>query len=769
MELSAAPARGAHIGGDGVASSGLDARALLSPLADLDQLVDVRVLPGRPGRQGQPTEPFDGALAEHPATEGLWRHQAMAIDLVRDGRPVVVATGTGSGKSRCFQLPIAEAAQRGHTALVVFPTKALAHDQRRAWAELALPGIVACTYDGDSDDDERTRARRDANVVLTNPEMLHYGLCANHDRWRRFLSRVRYVVIDELHALRGVFGSHVGNVIRRLLRLIRHHGGDPVPVACSATIGEPGALMRELTGVEATVIGDDAAPRPPLTLALWDTPVPPGGHRRISADVESARITAELIGNGLRTLTFCRSRRGAEQVALDVADRLGDGPPVRVYRAGLLPEERRIIEEELASGQLGGIVATSALELGIDVGGLDAVVLDGFPGTVSSFRQRIGRVGRTGRPALAVLVAGSDQLDRWMLRHPDQLLDRPAERVVANVDNPFVVLPHLACAAYELPLRPVDRRWWPAVIDDGVRHLVQEGYACVRNGRAVWQAPSTPAQRLSLRSDGGGSMRIVDTGLDELVGTVDAARVTGQLHPGARYLHQGRAYRVDVLDLDAGVVEVRPDDLDERTRTRRDHDLTILDVARTARLGELEVAVGTVRVTEQVLGYRRIDDRTGESLGEVDLELPASELVTTACWFTVDDETIGRSGVDAGELPGALHAAEHAMIGVLPLFTICDRWDVGGLSTARHGDTGRATVVVHDGHQGGAGVAELAFDRFEEWIAATIETIAECGCDDGCPGCVVSPKCGNGNEPLDKAAALRLLEVASASRGVVAA
>ncbi|MEM8902423.1 MAG: DEAD/DEAH box helicase, partial [Actinomycetota bacterium] len=437
------------------AADPLDAHDLLAPLADLDQLVGVHVLPGRTGRRAETARPFGDALGQHPASRGLWAHQARAVDLLRTGEPVVVATGTGSGKSRCFQLPIAEAARRGHTALVLFPTKALAHDQRRSWTDLELPGVVACTYDGDSDDDERTRARREANVVLTNPEMVHYGICANHDRWRRFLSRVRYVVIDELHALRGVFGSHVGNVVRRLLRLIRHHGGDPIPVACSATIGAPGALMRELTGVEATVIDDDAAPRPPVTVALWDTPIPPGGHRRISADVESARISAELIRQGLRTLTFCRSRRGAEQVALDIATRVDDSTPVRVYRAGLLAEERRVIEEELTSGELGGVVATSALELGIDVGALDAVVLDGFPGTVSSFRQRIGRVGRAGRPALAVLVAGSDQLDRWMLRHPDHLLARPAERVVANVDNPFVVLPHLGCASYELPLRPV--------------------------------------------------------------------------------------------------------------------------------------------------------------------------------------------------------------------------------------------------------------------------------------------------------------------------
>ncbi len=749
--------------------SPIDAAGLLSPIADLDQLVGVEVLPGRGGRTAPLSAPFEGPLAEHPAVGGLWAHQARAVDLLRSGEPVVVATGTGSGKSRCFQLPIAEAAARGHTALVIFPTKALAHDQRRAWTDLALPGVTACTYDGDSDDDERTRARRDANVVLTNPEMVHYGICANHDRWRRFLSRVRYVVIDELHALRGVFGSHVGNVIRRLLRLIRHHGGDPVPVACSATIGAPDALMHELTGVSATVVDDDEAPRPPITLALWDTPVPPHGRRRISADVEAARISAELIRSGLRTLTFCRSRRGAEQVALDIDSRLDGGQTVRAYRAGLLPEERRLIEEELASGALLGVVATSALELGVDVGALDAVVLDGFPGTVSSFRQRIGRVGRDGRPALAVLVAGSDQLDRWMLRHPEHLLARPAERVVANVDNPFVVLPHLACAAYELPLRPVDRRWWPEVIDDGVSELVRAGYACVRNGRAVWQAPSTPAHRISLRSDGGGQLRIVDVCVDELVGTVDAGRVAGQLHPGARYLHLGRAYRVERLDLDDGVVEVRPDALDERTRTHRDHELAVLDVSDRCRVAAVDVAVGMVRVTDQVLGYRRIADDTGETLGDVELDLPPTELVTTACWFTLADELVERAGVDGSELPGALHAAEHAMIGVLPLFTICDRWDVGGLSTARHSDTGLATIVVHDGHQGGAGVAELAYERFGEWLEATIETIAACACDDGCPGCVVSPKCGNGNEPLDKHAALRLLRTAAAHRDALAA
>ncbi|MEM9608485.1 MAG: DEAD/DEAH box helicase [Actinomycetota bacterium] len=733
----------------------LDARTLLAPLADLDQLVDVRVLPARPGQLGRLSDPFGGALADHPATAGLWEHQATAIDAIRGGEPVVVATGTGSGKSRCFQLPIAESVDRGHTAIVVFPTKALAHDQRRAWTALDLPGVVAATYDGDADTEERTWARRNANVLLTNPEMLHHAICVNHDRWRRFLSRVRYVVIDELHALRGVFGSHTGNVVRRLLRLIRHHGGDPSLVACSATIGDPAGLMHDLTGVDARVIDADTAPRPPLTVALWDTPVPPGGHRRISSSTEAARVTAELLRSRLSTLTFCRSRRGAEQVALDIGARLPDGPEVRAYRAGLLADERRVVEEELSDGAVQGVVATSALELGIDVGHLDAVVLDGFPGTISAFRQRVGRVGRSGRPALAVLVAGADQLDRWMLRHPDDLLEREPERIVANPANPFVALPHLACATHELPLRPVDRRWWPESIDDGVRHLVQGGHAGVLNGRAVWNGAGSPAHRISLRSDGGGEIRIV---CDEVtVGTVDRGRVAHQLHPGARYLHQGLAFRVDELDLDGGEVRVRPDDLDERTRPLSTTDLTVLGVAETHRVGGLDVSRGMVRVSRHLRGYRRVHDVTGERLGDVELDLPPDELVTTACWFTFADAVIDRVGVAEGSLHGALHAAEHAMIGVLPLFTICDRWDVGGLSTPLLEDTGLPTVVVYDGHQGGTGVADLAYGRFGEWVDATIETIEACGCDDGCPSCVVSPKCGNGNEPLDKDAALALL------------
>lgn len=742
-------------GGRPSAIEPIDGTALLAPLADLDQLVDVRVVPGRPGRLGRPVAPFGGPLADHPATVGLWEHQARAIDRIRAGEAVVVATGTGSGKSRCFQLPITEAAQRGHTAIVVFPTKALAHDQRRAWAALDLPDVVAATYDGDADSDERTWARRNANVLLTNPEMLHYAVCANHDRWRRFLSRVRYVVIDELHVLRGIFGNHAGHVVRRLLRLIRHHGGDPVVVACSATVGDPAGLLRDLTGIEAEVIDGDTAPRPPLTLALWDTPVPPGGHRRISSGVEAARLTAELVGGGLSTLTFCRSRRGAEQVALDAARRLGDGPRIRAYRAGLLADERRVVEEELAAGEVRGVVATSALELGVDVGHLDAVVLDGFPGTVSAFRQRVGRVGRGAKPALAVLVAGADQLDRWMLRHPDHLLDREPERVVVNPANPFAALPHLACATHELPLSPVDRRWWPDSIDDGVRHLVRGGHARVLNGRVVWRGAGSPSHRISLRSDGGGELRIVCD--DVTIGTADRGRVAHQLHPGARYLHQGVAFRVDELDLDEATVRVRPDDLAERTRPMSTTELVVIDVAATHRCAGLEVARATVRVSRRLRGYRRIHDLTGERLGDVEVDLPPTELLTTACWLSIGDDVIVRAGVDGDALPGGLHALEHAMIGMLPLFAICDRWDVGGMSTPSLGTDGRPAVVVYDGQPGGTGVADLAFGRFDDWVAATLETIDACGCEGGCPSCVVSPKCGNGNDPLDKRAALALL------------
>jgi len=754
-----------------------------SPALD-EGLVHLERLPPRPARTAQLARPLPPEVWEAAAVDALWCHQVEAVDLVRAGRSVVVATGTASGKSLCYRLPVAEAALdpvRSGTSLLVFPTKALAQDQLRALAELRLRRLVPVTYDGDSSVEERTWARRNANVVLTNPEMLHGGLLPHHARWATFLMRLQYVVVDELHVLRGIFGSHVAHVLRRLRRLCALYGSDPTFVFTSATIGAPERLARDLCGLDVRAVLDDGSPRGERLVALWNPPrlehahleaddeTPPDRPRR-STNREAAGLTASLVASGHHTICFCRSRKGTELVAGETRQQLPEhlADAVRAYRGGYLAQERREIEAELFSGRLRGVVATTALELGIDVGGLDACVLAGFPGTVASMWQQAGRAGREGQQSLAVLVAGDDQLDQWMVAHPRELFTRPPEPAVVNPANPYVLVPHLAAAAFELPLTRDDERFWPGLLDEGVRRLVLDDRLRVRSRRrgpvAVWSGRGFPAHGVGLRSGSGSEVRIATAEDGDAVGTVDDARAHLQVHPGAVYLHQGRRYRVDELDLAARQALVSDDHTGEMTQARTDTDIRILDVEERKVVGRACLSLASVEVTRQVTGYRRTDGRTGEVLGHEELDLPATHLVTRGFVYTVPPSLLAQAGVDPAARPGTLHAVEHAAIGMLPLFTICDRWDVGGVSTLLQADTGLPTIVIYDGYQGGAGIAELGFQASDRHLAATLESIAGCGCPDGCPSCVQSPKCGNFNDPLDKAGAVRLLQAILGSR-----
>jgi DEAD/DEAH box helicase domain-containing protein len=599
-------------------------------------------------------------------------------------------------------------------------------------------------------------------VVLTNPEMLHHGILPHHERWATFLMRLQYVVVDELHVLRGVFGTHVAHLLRRLRRLCAHYGSSPTFIFSSATLGEPGRLASALCGLDVDEVTDDGSPRGARVFALWNPKLGRGG----SGTRETAHVVADLVRAGHRTIAFCRSRKGTELVAAEVQRRLPHplADQVRPYRGGYLAAERREIEGELFGGELRAVVATTALELGIDVGGLDACVLDGFPGTIASMWQQAGRAGRHGDDAIVVLVAGDDQLDQWLMRHPEEVFCRPPEPAVINPANPNVLAAHLACAAYERPLAHLDSRWWPEGLDDGVRDLVVDDRLKVRvRGRgaaaeplAVWAGRGWPSDGVGLRSSAHHEVRIALAD-GTLVGTVDPGRACRQVHPGAVYLHRGQSYRVDQLDLDDGAAIVEPADGSEWTQPRAVTDITILDEERCRDVGRSRLALGRVEVRSQVVGYRRFDTATGELLGLHELFLPASELVTRAFWYTVEREVLAAAGVGAARVPGTLHAVEHAAIGLLPLFTICDRWDVGGVSTALQAETGLPTIVIYDGYPGGAGIAELGYDRADHHLAATLEVIEACPCDDGCPSCVQSPKCGNGNEPLDKAGAVALL------------
>ncbi|MDW3220649.1 MAG: DEAD/DEAH box helicase [Acidimicrobiales bacterium] len=748
---------------------------LLAELADDGRLVHVEDVPARGERFAGLSRPLPDLIAGSIDDAPLWAHQASAIDLAREGTNVVVATGTASGKSRCFQLPIAEAVNdpiKPGTALVLYPTKALAHDQLRALTALDFPNLVAGAYDGDATREEKAWVRDNANVLLTNPEMLHGGLLPRHQKWDALLMRLRYVVIDELHVLRGIFGTHVAHILRRLRRICRHYGSDPTFIFCSATIGEPARLASALCGAPVTAITDDDSPAGPRRFALLDPPVvDEATGARSSANSECASVAAALVESGHRTITFCRSRKGTELVAADIARRLPSELEESVvpYRAGYLAEERRAIEHELFGGNLRGVVSTSALELGVDIGGLDACVMNGFPGTIASMWQQAGRAGRSSAASVTVLVGGEDQLDRYLMAHPEEVFSRPPEPCVVNTANPYIRNPHLACAAYELPISYDDLRFWTdEELHDGVRDLVALDDLRMRrrwrNGTeepfAHWCGTGYPSRGISLRSGSSGEVRIVDHHTDRLIGTVDEARAHSAVHTGAIYLHRGQSFEVLTLDLverEARVVEA---DGGEYTQARSNTDIRVLEVERTRPVGAATLHLGSVEVITQVTGYQLRESRSRKILSNETLDLPEQRLVTRAFWYTVDHDTVAQAGADVG---GTLHAAEHAAIGLLPLFTICDRWDVGGVSTANHADTGAPTIFVYDGYPGGAGIAELGWEAGERHLAATADVIDACACVDGCPSCVQSPKCGNGNEPLDKSGASRLLRAVLAT------
>jgi DEAD/DEAH box helicase domain-containing protein len=692
--------------------------------------------------------------------DGLWSHQAAAIDAVREFQDVVIATPTASGKSLCYQIPIAEAvtATRPATALVLFPTKALAHDQVRGFATTGLPEMLAATYDGDAAPEERTWARSGARVVLSNPEMIHYGLLPNHRRWATFLGRLSHIVIDEMHVARGVFGSHLGHVLRRLLRLAHHYGADPTFVFTSATIGEPALLASSLCGRPVQAILDSGAPLPARQVVLWNPNPDPTAPLQRSVMGEAAAVAAALVAEGRRTLVFCESRRATEQLALRLRQLVPDGDRrVRAYRSGLLAEERREIESALADGTLHCVTTTSALELGVDIAGLDATVLCGVPGTVASLWQRVGRSGRRDRAALSVVIAGDDQLDQWTLRHPRAALSRPVERAVVNVSNPYVLHPHLGCAAHERALSPVDERYWPELLDDGVRDLVRDDQLRIlqRRGQpaAVWAPTSWPSSAISLRAAAGAPYDFV-TDSGEVVGTLDAARLDQQAHPRAIYLHQGVAWEVEALDTVRRQVLVRPSDGTLLTRARSTSALTIVETHDDVAITGARQHLGVVEVEHRVTGFEVIRSADRKVIERVPLELEPRRFRTTSLWWHFSAATM----IDVIDPAGALHALEHAAIGMLPLFAICDRWDVGGLSTTAEHTTGEPTVFIHDAVPGGCGIAALAFEQAGALLAATRQLVADCSCERGCPGCVQSPKCGNGNEPLDKAGASLMLD-----------
>ncbi len=691
---------------------------------------------------------------------------------------MVVATGTASGKSLAYLAPVlsalADGAQapngRGATALYLAPTKALAADQRRAVRELAGPlgnAIRPAVYDGDTPVEEREWVRQYANYVLTNPDMLHRGILPAHPRWSSFLRALRYVVIDECHTYRGVFGSHVAQVLRRLRRLCARYGADPVFLLASATASDPAAAASRLTGVPVLEVADDASPRGEVVFALWEPPLTElrgekGAPVRRTATAETADLLTDLVVQGVRTVAFVRSRRGAELISVIAQERLAEvdrSLPRRVaaYRGGYLPEERRALERALHSGELLGLAATTALELGVDVSGLDAVLITGYPGTRASLWQQAGRAGRSGQGALAVLIARDDPLDTYLVHHPEALFRQPVEATVLDPDNPYVLAPHLCAAAAELPLTEPDLALFGPAAAELIPQL--EATKLLRRRATAWHW--TRRERASdltdIRGGGGRPVQIVEAATGRLLGTVDESAAHTAVHEGAVHLHQGRTYLVKQLDLEDSVALVEESNPPFSTTARDTTSISVLETETEIPWGPARLCFGSVEVTNQVVSYLRRKLITGEVLGEAKLDLPPRTLRTRAVWWTVTEDQLDEARINPEILGGALHAAEHASIGLLPLFATCDRWDIGGVSVPLHPDTLLPTVFVYDGHPGGAGFAERAFHTARAWLTATRDAIAACECEAGCPSCIQSPKCGNGNDPLHKRGAIRLL------------
>ncbi len=795
------------------------------------QILHLEQIPRRSASYGALDAPLPAELQASLRGQGIERlftHQAAAVNAARAGRHVVVVTSTASGKTLCYNLPVLEAilAQPVARALYLFPTKALAQDQMRSLRELgcrgldtASPGkatrpadaqlpVMVGTYDGDTPQARRSKLRQQGQVILTNPDMLHVGILPNHALWASFFRHLRYVVLDEAHTYRGVFGSQVACVLRRLRRVCELYGSAPQFIAASATIANPGQHVAALTGLEPLVIDEDGSPAGPRSFALWNPPLlgkagrgsvgdrPQQSGLRRSANGEATDLFTALIRNETRTIVFTRARKVAELILryaraeLSKQDNRGSegqrgrgkqkpqtddsgygsrvtnhADRIAAYRAGYTPEQRRQIERDLFSGKLLGVTATNALELGIDVGGLDAAVLVGYPGTVASLWQQAGRAGRGSEPSLAVLIGLDNPLDQYFMRHPADLFGRPHEHALIDPDNVYVLARHLPCAAAEVPLTNIPG---PGRFDDealfgpgfvpAMVQLEEQGLLAFHGDRWTYTGSDYPAEKVNLRSAGGGRFALLDESRNfRTLEEIESSSAPQRVHPGAIHLHQGESYLVTRYDAEMGFAVLRPAEVDYYTVPREWSDVRIVRSIRHRPIPGGYAYFGMVRASSQVIGYRRLRHYSEEVLGEEMLELSQSTFETAALWWDLAPEIAAacqRRGLD---FLGGIHAAEHACIGILPLFAMCDRWDIGGLSTPRHADTDAPQVFIYDGFPGGVGIAERGFEELPALWRATYEVIAACPCEAGCPSCIQSPKCGNNNQPLDKAAAKLIL------------
>ncbi len=701
----------------------------------------------------------------------LYTHQADAINRSRQGENVIIATSSASGKSLCYNIVVLQdiLTQRSSRALYLFPTKALAQDQLRGLHQLFSPELIqieeCATFDGDTPRAERTEIRKRARIILTNPDMLHIGILPNHKSWAGLLSHLSYVVIDEAHTYRGVFGSHLSEILRRLRRLCAFYGSSPQFICCSATIANPGEHAERLAGLTFQVIDNDGSPRGRKDFVFWCPPIIDEARMvRRSTNSEATVLFTELVKQNIRTLTFARTRRLTELIYIYSRRRLGElssalSKRIKPYRAGYLPQERRKIEQELFSGKLLGVVATNALELGIDSGDLEATVLTGYPGSIASTWQQAGRSGRSESDSLSFLVALDNPLDQYFMRHPDSFFQSGFENALVNPKNPYILRAHLLCAAWERPLSSDDEMLFGFAFNKELKVL--EGQGMIRERHQRWYlspAIAYPAQAVNIRSTTGENFDIIDTSTGSLLETVENSVAFFQIHPGAIYLHQGEAYLVNRLDITNHTAYVEPTTATYYTQTKDITDLHIVKTNNSRTIGQVNVYLGEVEVTTTVVGFKKKAQFTEKIIGEETLDLPSQTFSTVALWFDMPPEAIACLDREKMDFAGGLHAAEHAAISMLPLFALCDRNDIGGVSTPLHPDTGKAQVFIYDAYPGGIGIAEKGFDMITQLWQATLRVIDECPCQEGCPSCIQSPKCGNNNKPLDKEAAKIILE-----------
>jgi DEAD/DEAH box helicase domain-containing protein len=740
----------------------------------------LRFLQGHPGFQGRivhiessKPDPAEYGVLEQPLGEPLssyldqrsirlYTHQCDAINHARAGKNIIITTPTASGKTLAFNIPVFEclAANPDARALYLYPTKALANDQLLVLQQMeAYTGIPArsAIYDGDTPQSKRAAIRENSRIILSNPHELHQVL-AWHTKWRPFFAGLNFIVLDEAHRYRGVFGSHIALLIRRLLRLCRHYGSNPQFVLSTATLANPLEFAHHLTGQDFELVDRDGSPHGKRQFVLYNPYYNGIGER--ATYMETKDLLLSCVKRDLQTLCFAGSRKMAELITLFAREDLRRtsvpmAESVSAYRAGYLPEERRALERQLKQGTLKGIVSTNALELGIDIGSLDAVIISGYPGTMMSTRQQAGRAGRRGMESLAILVAQANPLDQYFMHHPDQFFGRSHEHAIVDTKNPYIISGHILCAAAELPLQEdADSGFFSDSLSTMLPDLVSHDLLRKTARGWVYSGRGRAADAVQLNGVPGETFRIMSHG--KLLETMDRGQAYREAHPGAIMLHQGETYVVNEMDLDHHVIRVTETDVDYYTQPLKEVNLTILTTLMTKTIHDVKCAFGEVEVTEHYTGYKI--KRKDTIIGVEPLSLPDLTFRTRAFWVVPQPETGVNIAHAELDYAGGLHGAEHALIAMMPLHVMCDRWDIGGLSCPAYGETGEPVIFVYDAYEGGVGLAEKAYELFPELATSSRNLVRDCRCEDGCPSCIHSPKCGNDNQPLDKIATLRVLD-----------